>query len=393
MSEKRAAEAVGQVREQHVELIELFYDLIYVYAISRMTLLIEEPEHGVIAPSAFYSYIVVACVIIQSWLYLTNYVNRYGTWIWWEYLFTSIDMLATLYLVNTLSVASDWDGVAGTYNLAMVVSLACVWAMYFIRTRVGCRDARAARNSCIILAIVIALYAVTYVGAINHVHWMIVGFGAFTTVVGMFLPFFIRGDFDASIISFPHLAERFELLTIITFGESGVGMTRFFDVHQLSLLPILIFAVMLLMFGCYVIQMHVLCNHHRVDRALRLMFTHYFIVIAINLVTVGFELLNNSESNRMFVALLTICALAVFYISIYANSGYYFNDLAFTLNDGIISAVSLVIGGVLMVLLRDSNIGMMCGLLVPVICNFVMLLRKGLHWQHEHAEHSAEIAH
>ncbi|MUH59660.1 hypothetical protein [Bifidobacterium canis] len=50
MSEKRAAEAVGQVREQHVELIELFYDLIYVYAISRMTLLIEEPEHGVIAP-------------------------------------------------------------------------------------------------------------------------------------------------------------------------------------------------------------------------------------------------------------------------------------------------------------------------------------------------------
>ena len=36
------------VKEKKVELIELFYDLIYVYAISRLTLLIEEPEGGII---------------------------------------------------------------------------------------------------------------------------------------------------------------------------------------------------------------------------------------------------------------------------------------------------------------------------------------------------------
>ncbi len=31
-----------------VELIELFYDLIYVYAISKLTLLMEEPEGGIV---------------------------------------------------------------------------------------------------------------------------------------------------------------------------------------------------------------------------------------------------------------------------------------------------------------------------------------------------------
>jgi len=36
------------VKEKKVELIELFYDLIYVYAISRLTMLIEEPEGGII---------------------------------------------------------------------------------------------------------------------------------------------------------------------------------------------------------------------------------------------------------------------------------------------------------------------------------------------------------
>ena len=37
-----------KVKEKKVELIELFYDLIYVYAISRMTMLIEEPTGGTI---------------------------------------------------------------------------------------------------------------------------------------------------------------------------------------------------------------------------------------------------------------------------------------------------------------------------------------------------------
>ena len=36
-----------EVKHKKVDLIELFYDLIYVYAISKLTLLIEEPEGGV----------------------------------------------------------------------------------------------------------------------------------------------------------------------------------------------------------------------------------------------------------------------------------------------------------------------------------------------------------
>ena len=35
------------VKEKRVELTELFYDLIYVYAISRLAMLIEESEGGI----------------------------------------------------------------------------------------------------------------------------------------------------------------------------------------------------------------------------------------------------------------------------------------------------------------------------------------------------------
>ena len=47
------------VKEKKVELIELFYDMIYVYAISRLTLLIEEPEGGIIPLPGFFRYLTV----------------------------------------------------------------------------------------------------------------------------------------------------------------------------------------------------------------------------------------------------------------------------------------------------------------------------------------------
>ncbi|SEA31903.1 hypothetical protein SAMN02745687_02504 [Lachnospiraceae bacterium NK3A20] len=100
-------------------------------------------------------------------------------------------------------------------------------------------------------------------------------------------------------------------------------MTEFFDVKNFSLRPVLVFTVILLLFGCYVTQIHCLCNHHRVDRALRLMFSHYFVVIALNLVMVSFKFLENPEASRLFTAELMRTAVILFFIAIYSDSIYY----------------------------------------------------------------------
>ena len=67
-----------EVTKKPVQLIELFYDLIYVYAISQLTGLINEPIGGIIPPYNFFAYLITCFVILQAWLYFTNYVNRYG---------------------------------------------------------------------------------------------------------------------------------------------------------------------------------------------------------------------------------------------------------------------------------------------------------------------------
>ena len=362
------------VKEKKVELIELFYDLIYVYAISKLTMLIEEPVGGNIPFSGFFRYFVVCFVILQAWLYLTNYVNRYGRWKWYEYAITAVNMTATVYMANTIS--ESWDEMSLTFNLSMLIMLLCVALMYLIQVLLKEQDEGAAKNSLQILSVNCSLYLAAIVASLLHADRAVIWIDVAAVLVGAFLPFFVRGNFDHSIISFPHLAERFELITIITFGEGIVGMTDYFDVRKFSLRPILVFAVILLLFGCYVIQIHYLCDHHRVDRALRLMFSHYFIVISINLVTVAFKFLENPNADHLFTAGLMATALAFLFISMYSNSSYYHRGNSFVMRDTFIAAASVIAGAIVMLLGKNSVYWFLIGSLIASGGNFALLLLK-----------------
>ncbi|GHV97810.1 hypothetical protein lacNasYZ03_18960 [Lactobacillus nasalidis] len=367
----------SKVKEKAVGQIELFYDLIYVYAISRLTILVEEPKNGVIPFSDFLTYLVVALVILQAWLYMTNYVNRYGQWKWHEYLLIAGNMIGAVYMTNTIS--KNWNEMTLTFNLSMLVMLVCVWLLYFIQLCLKQQDAGAAKNSLVILTVDCLLYFAAFLASIFHADSAVIWMDAVAVLVGAFLPFFVRGHFDISIISFPHLAERFELLTIVTFGEGVVGMTEYFDVQHFSMRPILTFTVILLLFGCYMLQLHSLCSHKRVERALRLMFTHYFILIALNLVTVGFHFLENPEADRMFTACLMIVSLAVFFTSILIDSAYYSAKYRFTGKDAGIAFASLAAGAAVMLVGRNNTYFFLIGELLAVLGTFCMLLWK---WKH-----------
>lgn len=362
------------VKEKKVELIELFYDLIYVYAVSRLTMLIEEPENGIIPVMGFLRYLVVCFVILQAWLYLTNYVNRYGTWTWYEYALTAVNMTAAVYMANTIS--ADWNGMALTFNLAMLAMLLCVAVLYVIQTRLRPAEAGAAKNSLTNLGIVLCVYlaacAAVLLGATDIAIWIDIA----AVLAGAFLPFFIRGKFDAGIISFPHLVERFELLTIVTFGEGVVSMTGFFDVRYFTLRPILIFAVILTLYGSYVTQIHYLCEHHQTARALRLMFSHYFVVIAVNLVTVDLKLLENPESSHRFTAIMMLCALCMFYCAIFSDRCYYKSAYRFEATDGLRSLGIAIAGAAIILAFRDSLYAFLFGTLFITAGNFALLLKK-----------------
>lgn len=301
---------------------------------------------------------------------MTNYVNRYCKWQRHDYGLVSINMIATIYLSNTISTA--WENEHIAFNVAMLVMLASIIALYYFAAKTSAYP-EAASNHIKILLIVSAIYLLgivcIFIGKAQLVIWLDV----LAVLMGAFLPFFMKGNFNIEIISFPHLVERFELLTIITFGESIVGMTSFFSVEHLSILPILIFTLIILMFASYVKQIHYLVKHERVDRALRLMFSHYFIVIAINLCTIVIHSLHHEEDFSIAVPILFIIALITFLLALDSNRVYYherYKDIKPTKWSVFIE----VIAGLLILIFHSNIYCIMLAGLILVGYHFITIL-------------------
>ena len=363
---------MNSIKEKKVELIELFYDLIYVYAISRLSLLIEGDGHGAFLPS-FIIYVIYCLVILQSWLYLTNYVNRYGKWRWYEIVLTSVNMIAALYMSNTIA-NNEVSPVA--FNLSMFIMLLCVLVMYIIECIKNDEDLGAAKNSIVILIVIETFYFLAYILSHYPIGPLPIYVDLIAVLLGAFLPFFLKGNFDPKIISFPHLVERFELLAIVTFGDSIVTISQFFDVSKFSFLPSALFVIILLMFTSYVAQIHYLVEHRQVDRGLRMMFSHYFVVIAINMLTISIKFIIVNNSDHIFIALHSAFAIAMFYIAIYVNSIYYKKEYTFTKSDWALFAASVVLGVIVLMIFIEPIWGLVAGCLVMILPNMVMLIKK-----------------
>ncbi|SER14584.1 low temperature requirement A protein (LtrA) [Streptococcus gallolyticus] len=54
------------IKHKKVELTELFYDLVFVYAISQITTLIHHVHHGIVIPYAFFTFVIALIIFVNS---------------------------------------------------------------------------------------------------------------------------------------------------------------------------------------------------------------------------------------------------------------------------------------------------------------------------------------
>ena len=100
---------MDQPQTKRVSLIELFYDLVFVYMISRATSLIHHLHHGVISPNTFIIFALVIIVFINSWMIQMVFTNRYGESSWTNVTFTFVDMAIVLYMSNVFLATFNQD--------------------------------------------------------------------------------------------------------------------------------------------------------------------------------------------------------------------------------------------------------------------------------------------
>ena len=98
---------MDNVLTKRVSLVELFYDLVFVYMISRATGLIHHLQHGIVSPVTLAIFALVVIVFINSWMVQMVFTNRYGKSSWTNISFSFVDMAIVLYMSNAFTATFD----------------------------------------------------------------------------------------------------------------------------------------------------------------------------------------------------------------------------------------------------------------------------------------------
>jgi low temperature requirement protein LtrA len=319
-------------------------------------------------------YIISSLVIIQAWLYMTTYVNRYAMWRWYEYALTVVNMAATIVMSTTISESYIEGGTA--FVISMIVMISCVGTLYAIQLYIEKQDVAAARNSFEIIMVVLLIYGASLVLSLCGFKEESLLINVFAVILGIALLLFKHGDYDLKIISLPHLIERLELLTIITFGEGIVAITGFFTVSEISAVSVMIFLTLIFMFGSYVAQVHYICNHHQLKRSSAITASHYFIVLSINLVTVALLYFKDDSADHLFTACLMSASLAMFHVALLSTSSLNLPEFSCGRHDMLKSLALVGAGASVIFAFMDGPYGFIVGSLVATGGNFYMLWRK-----------------
>lgn len=308
------------MKAKKVELTELFYDLVYVFAISKMTALIHHPHHGVIDLFSIFTFISCLVVVVNTWFVEVVFINRYGKNGMKNVIPMLLSMIPLLFLSNTFTTV-NWESVFFPYTLATASLSLIEFIQYWLEYRSSQSeiDQKICKDFMFSLGIrtVLLLVAVLIPYQIGIVLFFI------AIIAGTILPAFFVKDFEARPINFPHLVERITLLVIITFGEMIIGIAPFFTIKTFDIYGILVFFIVAHLFLYYIMKFEHVIDHHRSkETGVKIIYLHYLIFISLSIITVSLSFFLNEDVNSLFRNTFLSIGLLLFYGSVLAHGNY-----------------------------------------------------------------------
>ena len=350
-----------------VGMFELFYDLVFVYAISRITAMIHHPVNGSIPLVTFLQFLLVVIVVMQIWLYQVIYFNRYSKNRFLDIGGLVLNMFVAVYLANNIN--TEWQITFHYFNIAMAVMILILFCQYlFVKA-----DNNDKQAFLIILGIEFILIIVgLIIGYPVGVYFCISGY-----IVGFILPLFLKGMFKAERVNFPHLVERVSLIVIIAFGEAIVNLTSYFNSKTPLVYAAFLFLSLVLMFASYVVLSDELIDHHQISKGFILMYSHIAIVVAILLSTVAILYLQVQNINKTFLFFLIIFAMALYYFSLAINQVYNKSECRFSIRNLLTFLLIFALGVSYLWFVIESKIGISICLLIWNLVFFLEFYLRG----------------
>lgn len=369
---ENASQKGDYMKEKRLERIELFYDLVYVFAMSKLTTLINTPMDGIVEGRLFLRYWILIFLILQSWLFMTNYSNKYGLTAVHEKIVMVIQMITMLFIGGKVSV--DWNHMYTAFHISMFVNIATMVYLYRNRLKYT-KYKKAARQSMIVLGTVSFIYIVALFFIFAHIQIPVLGLDVLAFLIGAWGPVLLPGQPYKKMVLFPYVLNRFQFLTMFTFATGIAAIAPFFDIDQFSVVPVLAFGVVFFLFGCYAVQMYELVEHQSTKRGVLLIVSHFLIIVSTHLLVVSLRLVHDGTMALDYLSYLIVISLAVYFLALMANWIYYKKAVHFRSRDVVQMLVFDAIGIVCILIFNYSVFGVLIGMFITSGGSYYVLKR------------------
>ncbi len=197
---------------------ELFFDLVFVFAIAKATHVLVHLHDGHVAWSQYGIFFLIMIPVWWAWTGHTMFATRFDTEDTTQRLLTLAQMLAAVFLAAFIN--PDFDSHYHGFLLSYVIIRGLLILMYVRAARIMPIAGPISKY----LGIGFSLGILVSLGSLLvDPPWRYVLLYAGITIE-ILVPFFSRSVLKAVPVNSHHMPERFGLLTIILFGESVVAI-------------------------------------------------------------------------------------------------------------------------------------------------------------------------
>lgn len=315
------------VKHKRVNYSELFYDLVFVFAISKVTALIHHLHNGILTWNSLLDFFMSVLLLINAWMIQTVYTNRYGKNSVFNMVIMFINMGLLLFISNLIK--DDWQQyfhyvcwAIGTLTLTLFFQ----YLVEFFRKSTDNTDRESIKGFLWLtglqsLGVYLAALFPIYVGVYIFIASILLTF---------IVPIFLITKDEHFQVNLPHLIERVSLLVIITFGEMVIGLVNFFTVENFSIYSVLNFVIMLSLFLFYFGEFDHAIDEGSNQKGLFIIYSHYPIFIGLMLMTVSMGFLLNPEANLLVAISFFYIGIGLFQAAVLANGPYNKNYLRYS---------------------------------------------------------------
>ena len=339
------------IKHKRVEFSELFYDLVFVFAISKVTTLIDHLHNGILTWNSFFDFFIAVLVLTDSWMIQTIYTNRYGKNSLFNMVIMFIKMGLLLFIANMIG--PDWQQyfhylcwAIGTLTFTLFLQ----YLVEFFRKSTDNVNRESIKGFLWItglqsLGAYLAAFFPIYVGVYIFIASILLTF---------IVPIFLITKDEHFQVNLPHLIERVSLLVIITFGEMVVDLVSFFTVESFSIYSVLNFIIMLSLFLFYFGEFDHAIDENSNQKGLFQIYSHYPIFIGLMLMTVAMGFLLNPEANLLASISFFYIGIGLFQAAVLANGPYNKHYLSYSKSYYCIQA-TLYLAALILALVFASN--------------------------------------